>query len=460
MGNQTDDDDDKKDGRVWRTVPGMKGVVYREHPTRRHGKKLDRFLALRYRRGGGQRTIETLGWTSEGWTTRVAASLLAKLKENIRTGTGPQTMKDMRAQGEADRQKAARMARRAALKEITFGELATLYKAWAAGNRVSGPHVAQLLDMHILPELGALRADAITPQHIEDMRQKVAAKRPLRGRGKNNPDARLAPQTVMHVLKTVREVYNYALETPAPNNPGVMLFEGPNPGVIRRRGRGVRPPKHDSRRLRVLNDEEIGALLDYSGTHDIEVATLLEMILLSLDTGPRAGELVALQRQAVDPVKGTLRILFGSRSERSTKGGRTRVVPVGLLFPQALDMLRQRLSQPSDNPYLFPGRYGVGMRDPNGLNRAMRRITNALGLNADAHDPRNRVVWHTLRHTYATRMLEAGADIYTLRDLMGHDSVTTTEGYLHLCDRSKRERALARITLAKGHAGITAGEQQ
>ncbi len=456
MGNQNDD---KKDGRVWRTVPGLMGVVYREHDTRKHGKKLDRFLALRYRRGRKQRTIETLGWTSEGWTTKVAASLLAKLKENIRTGTGPQTLKDMRAQGEADRQKAARMAQRAALKEITFGELATLYKAWAEGNRESGTHVAQLLDMHILPELGALCADAITPQHIEALRKKVAAKRPLSGRGKNNPDARLSPQTVMHVLKTVREVYNYALETPAPNNPGVMLFEGPNPGVIKRRGRGVRPPKHDSRRLRVLNDEEIGTLLAYEGTRYSEVATLVDMILLSLDTGPRAGELVALQRQSVDPVTGTLRILFGSKSERSTKGGRTRVVPVGLLFPQALTMLRQRLSQPSDSPYLFPGRYG-DMRDPNGLNKAMRRIAEHLGLNADALDPRNRVVWHTLRHTYATRMLEAGADIYTLRDLMGHDSVTTTEGYLHLCDRNKRERALARITLARGQAGPTTGGQQ
>ena len=66
-------------------------------------------------------------------------------------------------------------------------------------------------------------------------------------------------------------------------------------------------------------------------------------------------------------------------------------------------------------------------------------------------DSRNLVVWHTLRHTYATRMLEAGIDIYTLKELMGHASVTTTEIYLHLCDRAKREQALARLALARAH---------
>ena len=63
-----------------------------------------------------------------------------------------------------------------------------------------------------------------------------------------------------------------------------------------------------------------------------------------------------------------------------------------------------------------------------------------LGFNDGVTDPRNRVVWHTLRHTFATRMLESGVDIYTLKVLMGHHSVTTTEVYLHLCDPDKRRR--------------------
>ncbi len=80
----------------------------------------------------------------------------------------------------------------------------------------------------------------------------------------------------------------------------------------------------------------------------------------------------------------------------------------------------------------------------------MKRIAASLGLNDGVSDTRNQVVWHTLRHTFATRMLESGVDIYTLKELLGHSSVSVTEGYLHLCDRAKREKSLARIALGRG----------
>jgi len=443
----------------WQSMPDKPGVLFREHPERKHGRRPYRYFGIRYRTGDGKRRLEALGWASEGWTADKAQSLLLELKQNAKTGRGPQSLRDMRLNAEAARQEAIREAARAALQGITFRELAELYKGWCEDNRQSSTQVSVWLYMHVLPELGALRAKDITPYHIEQLRKKVAAKRPMTGRGKNKADARLSPQTVLHVLKAVREVFNFARETPSLEIPGMMLFTGVNPATLKTRGRGVRVPKYDARRLRTLNNEEIAQLLNVEGTRVTQLAELRDMMLLSLDTGPRAGELVALQRESVDPVTGTLRIMFGSRSERSTKGGRTRIVPVGLLFPESLRMLRERLSVPSNSPYLFPGMYGE-MRDANGLNRAMRRIAKALGLNDGVTDPRNTVVWHTLRHTYATRMLEDGVDIYTLRDLLGHRSVTTTEIYLHHCDRNKRERALARITLARGQDGATAGGQQ
>lgn len=431
----------------WINSPGKEGVVYREHPTRKHGRRPDRYIAIRYRSGQGKRKLEALGWASDGWTFEKAVALLRELKENIRLGRSPQSLKEKRAMAESARIAAEQTAARARVKEISFGELAEHYRLWVRAHRISSQTSEMLLDDHILPVLGERIAADITAADVDELRHIVSIKRPRTGRNKNTPGACLSAQTVLHILKTVREVFNFALETPAPGAPGIMLFSGTNPAILSRRGRGVQIPKADARRLRILNDGEIGELLAFRGRRE-EFRELHDMMLLSLDIGPRAGELVHILRESCDPETGAVRIYKGSRDNTSTKGGTSRLLFAGQLFPEALTMLRQRLRSETGSPYLFPGPDGK-VRDPNGLNRAMRRIMEKLGFNRGVDDPRNMIVWHTLRHTFATRMLEAGTDIYTLKELMGHASVTTTEIYLHLCNRAKREQALARIALAR-----------
>lgn len=449
MGDTKDDtSEDQATKNQWHTIPGKEGILYREHSTRKNGRVPDRCLSIRYRAGGGKRVHESLGWTSDGWTVPKAVALLREIKENIRIGARPQSLREKRTMAEAARIEEQRLASRAKLKEITFGEFAEHYRAWAKKNRISSGQVSQLLDMHILPELGSRCAYDVTPDDITTLRDILAQKHPQTGRGKNKKDARLAAGTVLHALKVVREVYNFALETSAPDAPGVMLFTGINPARMSKRGRGVRMPAYDSRRLRILNDDEIASLLSFQGRRSA-YGEIHDMILFSLDTGVRAGELVNLKRESVDPKDGTIRVLMGAKgSERSTKGGETRVVHAGQLHPECLQMLRTHLATPSSSPYLFPG-VGGAVRDANGMNRIMRRIMAKLHWNDNVDDARNIVVWHTLRHTFATRMLEAGVDIYVLKELMGHSSVTTTEIYLHLCNMKKRKEALAKIALAK-----------
>lgn len=438
----------KNDKRAWLNVPNKEGVLYREHPTRLHGRKPDRYIAIRYRTGSGKRTFESLGWASDGWTVEKAVALLRELKENIKLGRRPQSIKEKRLMLEEARVEAGELANKAKYQRLTFGELAEHYRIWARAHRKRYASVEQILDEHVLPVLGRYIATDITTADVEELRKVVEAKRPRSGRNKNNPDATLAPQTVLHILKTVREVFNFASETPVPELPSQMLFSGTNPAILSRRGRGVRVQKHDARRMRILNDREIEALLSYEGRRKEAVSDLRDMMLLSLDTGVRAGELVQIRCENCDIATGAIAIYSGSRQHDSTKGGLSRLVHAGYLFPEALSMMRRRILNNTGAPFLFPSADG-NARDPNGLNRAMRRIMAVLGFNNGVTDPRNVIVWHTLRHTYATKMLESGIDIYVLKELLGHSSVTTTEIYLHLCNRAMREKALARIALGR-----------
>lgn len=430
----------------WQTIPGKKGLLFREHSTRKHQRKPDRFWAIRHT-VDGKRTVETLGWTSEGWTMDMAMDLVSEMNRNHKSGTGPQTLNEKRKISTEAREASSRAAMREKAKDVTFEELAGHYRTWAENNRRSGSRVSRLLEKHVLPTLGSLKAAEISPAIIDNLRERLESTRPERGINSKVKGAGLSGQTILHCLKAVREVYNYARETPHPADAGMMLYSGSNPAVLSKRGRGITVPVFDSRRLRVLNDAEISLLLTYMGKNMEQAAELRDMILLSLDTGIRAGELVNLRREDVTPETGALRVFSGS-DHGLTKSGRTRIVHAGQLFPQSLHMLRLRLSTPSPYIWIFPGVNG-GMRNSTALSRAMQRLANLLHLNDGVTDARNRIVWHTLRHTFATHMLEKGVDIYTLKELLGHSSVSVTEGYLHLCDCAKREQSLARLALSR-----------
>ena len=71
-------------------------IIYREHQTRKHGRRPDRFLAIRYY-SQGKRTLEALGWESEGWTADMAQALVAEIKMNVKLGSGPQSLAEKRA---------------------------------------------------------------------------------------------------------------------------------------------------------------------------------------------------------------------------------------------------------------------------------------------------------------------------------------------------------------------------
>jgi integrase/recombinase XerD len=131
--------------------------------------------------------------------------------------------------------------------------------------------------------------------------------------------------------------------------------------------------------------------------------------------GLRISEVLRLRVADIDSQRGVLVV-------RQGKGQKDRLVP---LSPALLDELRAywRRFRPGD--WLFPGKKPGRHLNINALQRTFARLVRRLGL-------RKGVSMHTLRHSYATHLLEAGVDVVTLQRLLGHRDLSTTARYLHV----------------------------
>jgi integrase/recombinase XerC len=195
-------------------------------------------------------------------------------------------------------------------------------------------------------------------------------------------------------------------------------------------------PKRQTRLPSVLRQRDAGRLLDVAATaaDDADPLHVRNRAILELlyATGIRVGELAALDVDDVD---------FGARVVRVLgKGGKERVVPFGIPAETALgDWLRRgrrRLALSGSGPALFLGRRGKRV-DP----RQVREVVHQLVKHVpDAPD----IGPHGLRHSAATHVLEGGADLRMVQELLGHASLATTQIYTHVSvDRLKKSYAQA-----------------
>ena len=140
--------------------------------------------------------------------------------------------------------------------------------------------------------------------------------------------------------------------------------------------------------------------------------------------GARVSELAAIRVEDVKFDLGLV-LLFG-------KGSKERVVPLGRAAIGALkDYLltaRPRLAAPSTGDTLFIGRRGERLSRVH-IWRIIRRYAGLAGIRKNVHP-------HTLRHSFATHLLEGGADLRTVQEMLGHSNISTTQLYTHV-DRSR-----------------------
>lgn len=193
----------------------------------------------------------------------------------------------------------------------------------------------------------------------------------------------------------------------------------------------LRAPKREKTLPAVLQQTQMQALFGNlaAGAAEGDPVALRDraMVELLYAAGIRVSELAGLDLEDVDHERRTLRVLG--------KGNKERTVPFGIPASKALDdWLRRgrgRLATEASGPALFLGRRGRRV-DPRQVRSLAARLFGQLGDTA-ATSP------HALRHSAATHLLDGGADLRSVQEILGHSSLATTQIYTHISvDRLRR----------------------
>jgi excisionase family DNA binding protein len=273
----------------------------------------------------------------------------------------------------------------------TFSQLAEMFlEDYAKANKKSWKCDFYALEAHLKPQFGALRLEEITPQFVEQYRRER-----LKSVRKSSTNREIA---------LLRRMFNLAIDWGlASSNPilKVRTF-----------------PEKDNLKQRVLSEDEEARLLATSAPH------LRAVIIGLLHTGARRNELLTLRWSEVDLNRGSILLI-------RTKGGKNRTIPVN---GRLMDLLRS-IEAPSKSGYVFTGPKGERILT---IRRAFQNACRRAGLTG--------LRLHDLRHTFASRLVANGTDLITVKELLGHHSVTVTERYTHGEDE-RRRAAVERLAL-------------
>lgn len=212
----------------------------------------------------------------------------------------------------------------------------------------------------------------------------------------------LSGRSIQRRLSAIRGFYNYLLREQAVSG---------NPA------HDVSAPKSAQRLPDTLSVDDISSLLSMETRDPLDVRDLA-MLELMYSSGLRLSELVSLDTRDMDLEERVLRV--------TGKGSKTRLVPIGRKAIQALHAwLRLRAMQLAEGETaVFTGRSGrrLGVR---AVQQRVHRWAQRRGLPGDVHP-------HTLRHSFASHLLESSGDLRAVQELLGHADISTTQIYTHL----------------------------
>ena len=182
--------------------------------------------------------------------------------------------------------------------------------------------------------------------------------------------------------------------------------------------RELKPPKTSKKVISTLSDEEILSILRTFSPMSPSEARNQTIFMLLLDTGLRIGELVSLKMEDVHMNEGFLKVLG--------KGKRERIVPIGCNAQKALQRYLFRYRPKPAHPEIdrvFLSIYGHPLTE-NSLKLMFARLAKRAGV--------HRLHAHLCRHTFATRFLINGGDVFTLQQILGHSTLEMVRHYVNL----------------------------
>jgi len=265
------------------------------------------------------------------------------------------------------------------IKKYYFEELTERYVDWMTGRHKSAnSKMSRIKD--ILSHFGNLPLRSFSTYAVEQYQTKLM-------------DKGLKPASVNKNISILKAMIKKAVEWK-------MIEEH----VLKEVGK-VKLLPANNKRLRYLSKEECKALISTCRPH------LKPIVITALNTGMRYGEILGLEwNKHIDLKHGFILL-------DRTKNGERRQIPINQTLRNTLKSLPRRL----DNPYVFCSKDGKKYVEIHcSFNTALRK--------AGIHDFR----FHDLRHTFASHLVMAGVDITTVKDLLGHKTLTMTLRYAHL----------------------------
>lgn len=218
----------------------------------------------------------------------------------------------------------------------------------------------------------------------------------------------LEPSSIARKLSAIRSLYKYL------QNRGLVQA---NPGTL------VATPKQKKALPKVVPIDEVTALLDTPKADSVLGLRDRAILETLYGGGLRVAELCGLDLGSLDSRNGMVRVLG--------KGSKERVIPLGRKAREAIERwlsVRPRLfekSRPGQDPHALFVNYRGGRLTARWVARAIDRYVAVCALQRKVHP-------HALRHSFATHLLDNGADLRGIQELLGHASISTTQRYTHV----------------------------